>query len=71
MDRVTGSPEEDGRIWNLYTGPVPTSGAGSLRFKAWRVGFTASEEVSVEGRVAGCAPDSPEGDLHEANNLPL
>ncbi|MDQ0144677.1 sulfatase family protein [Pseudarthrobacter niigatensis] len=44
MDRVTGSPEEDGRTWNLYTGPVPTKEAGVLRFKAWRLGYSASDE---------------------------
>ncbi|MGO4591598.1 sulfatase family protein [Paenarthrobacter sp. 2TAF44] len=71
MDRVTGSPEEDGRIWNLYTAPVPSMGTSSVRFKAWRLGFTASQEASVQGRVAGRAPKSPEGHLHEDNNLPL
>ena len=44
MDRVTGSPEEDGRTWNLYTGPVPAKEAGVLRFKAWRLGYSASDE---------------------------
>lgn len=53
MERVTGQPAEDGRVWNLYTGPVPVREAGSLRFKAWRLGFTPSAEAGVEDRVAG------------------
>jgi N-sulfoglucosamine sulfohydrolase len=50
MDRVTGSPAEDGRIWNLYKGPVSASEARPLRFKAWRLGFAPSKETRVEGR---------------------
>ncbi|MDR6685349.1 putative sulfatase [Arthrobacter sp. 1088] len=71
MDRVTGSPGEDGRIWNLYTGPVRVSGATSLRFKAWRLGFTPSQEARLEAPLPGRAPHSYEGHLQESKELPL
>ncbi|BCW48189.1 sulfatase [Arthrobacter sp. StoSoilB13] len=71
MDRVTGSPGEDGRIWNLYTGPVRVSGATSLRFKAWRLGFTPSQEARLEAPLPGRAPHSCEGHLQESKELPL
>ena len=71
MDQVTGQPPEDARLWNLYTGPVPASETASLRFKAWRLGFIPSEEASVEGRLAGRAPESQDGHLHGDNKLPL
>ena len=47
MERVTGSPEEDGRTWHLYTGPVSAQNTGTLRFKAWRLGFQPSEESRI------------------------
>ena len=47
MERVTGSPEEDGRTWHLYKGPVSVRNAGTLRFKAWRLGFRPSEECRI------------------------
>lgn len=53
MDRVTGSPAEDGRIWNLYTAPVVPNEGTSLRFKAWRLGFAPSDESTAEATMAG------------------
>jgi uncharacterized sulfatase len=50
MDRVTGSPAEDGRIWNLYKVPVSASEARPPRLKAWRLGFAPSKETRFEGR---------------------
>lgn len=47
LERVTGSPEEDGRTWHLYKGPVSVRNTGTLRFKAWRLGFRASEESRI------------------------
>ena len=47
MERVTGSPEEDGRTWHLYKGPVSAQNTGTLRFKAWRLGFQPSEESRI------------------------
>jgi uncharacterized sulfatase len=47
MERVTGSPEEDGRTWHLYKGPVSVQNTGTLRFKAWRLGFQPSEESRI------------------------
>lgn len=47
MERVTGSPWEDGRTWHLYKGPVSVRNAGTLRFKAWRLGFRPSAESRI------------------------
>jgi len=44
MERVSGSPERDGRYWHLYSEPVPL-GAATIWFRAWRLGFEPSAEV--------------------------
>ncbi|MCU1437045.1 MAG: sulfatase [Naasia sp.] len=46
VEIVTGAPEDDGRHWNLYTGPVRL-GDRAVRFRAWRLGFEPSDEVIV------------------------
>lgn len=45
LERVIGSPENDGRHWNLYSKPVPLPTEGTVWFKAWRLGFEPSEEI--------------------------
>lgn len=45
IERAAGSPEHDGRRWNLYSGPVTTDDAGQLWFRAWRMGFQPSQET--------------------------
>jgi uncharacterized sulfatase len=72
LDRVTGSPAEDGRRWNLYTGPLPGSEAGPLRFKAWRLGFAPSKEAGVDGPLQGSIPETqPKDHLRADNQQPL
>lgn len=45
-----GSPEADGREWQLYSGPIMAPAPGeSVWVRAWRLGFAASEEVEVVG----------------------
>ena len=63
MDRVTGQPEDDGRHWRLYTGPV--SAVGPVWFRAWRLGFEPSRDVLVgdtqDGDVRADAPQVAAG----------
>lgn len=42
-----GSPVEDARRWQLYSGPVPESGAERVWFRAWRLGYAPSPEIAV------------------------
>ncbi|BCW05935.1 sulfatase [Arthrobacter sp. NtRootA1] len=44
LERLGGSPEDDGRGWQLYTGPVESAGR-SVWFRAWRLGFEPSRDV--------------------------
>ncbi|MEV7606004.1 sulfatase [Paenarthrobacter sp. NPDC089322] len=70
MDRVTGSPEEDGRTWNLYTAPIPTGEAKVLRFKAWRLGFRPSDESLLPGPGRESTKDIEGGRLQEKPPVP-
>jgi uncharacterized sulfatase len=51
LERVAGIPAEDGRRWRLYNGPVGAdalpAGAGTVWFRAFRLGFEPSPEVTV------------------------
>jgi uncharacterized sulfatase len=44
LERLGGSPEDDGRSWQLYTGLVEPHGR-PVWFKAWRLGFEPSPDV--------------------------
>ncbi|WP_217376624.1 sulfatase family protein [Paenarthrobacter ureafaciens] len=46
LERLGGSPADDGRSWQLYTGPVEPHG-GPLWFRAWRLGFEPSPDVQA------------------------
>lgn len=50
LEKVTGLPEDDGRRWRLYTGPVSTE-ADTVWFRAWRLGFQPSAEVTIPRAV--------------------
>ena len=51
VEIATGAPEDDGRHWALYSGPVDVSGTGAVYFRAWRLGFEPSEEVVLHPRA--------------------
>ncbi|MCA4134194.1 hypothetical protein [Arthrobacter sp. M4] len=46
LELATGVPDDDGRRWHLYTGPV-ASRAEKIWVGAWRLGFRASDDVVV------------------------
>jgi N-sulfoglucosamine sulfohydrolase len=47
-----GMPDQDGRHWLLYTGPVEPPAAQAVWFRAWRLGYQPSDDVTVTGRDA-------------------
>jgi uncharacterized sulfatase len=49
MGRAVGNPEMDGRAWKVYAGPIPAP-HGSLWFRAHRLGYLASEQVSITSK---------------------
>ncbi|WP_307356817.1 sulfatase family protein [Pseudarthrobacter niigatensis] len=47
LEEITGAPQQDGRRWQLYTGPVRLPEGTKLWVRAWRLGFEPSVEVPV------------------------
>lgn len=47
LEQVSGAPQNDGRQWNLYTGPVTAEKGTDVWIRAWRLGFEASDEVTA------------------------
>lgn len=56
MEAVTGSPESDGRSWQLYTEPIRPDGSRTIWFRAWRLGFQPSRQIPV---AAAATTDMP------------
>ncbi len=46
VEDMLGTPEDDGRYWRLYTGPVEPA-AGTVWFRAWRLGYAPSHDVGL------------------------
>ncbi|MGM9470420.1 sulfatase family protein [Pseudarthrobacter sp. YS3] len=47
LDEMTGAPENDGRRWNLYTGPFHAPEGTEVWVRAWRLGFEPSPEAGT------------------------
>jgi uncharacterized sulfatase len=46
QERINGAPESDGRLWHIYTGPLPPS-VRPRWARAWRLGFEGSSDVEL------------------------
>lgn len=51
LGAATGDPERDGRHWNLYSTSVMVPVGTTVYVRAWRLGFQASDEVTVDADV--------------------
>jgi hypothetical protein len=49
LGQVAGDPQMEGRVWHLYTGPFAPPDGATLWFRAQRLGYRASEDVSLTG----------------------
>ena len=47
LESVTGSPQDDGRRWNLYSAPFTPPDAAAVYFRAWRLGYEPSDTVAL------------------------
>ena len=48
LDEVIGAPQKDGRRWQLYAGPFAPPEGADVWFRAWRLGYEPSLEVSIK-----------------------
>lgn len=48
MGQAVGNPEGDGRSWQLYLGPMGVGNGRTLWFRAHRLGYLESEEVTLD-----------------------
>ncbi|WP_207211799.1 hypothetical protein, partial [Promicromonospora panici] len=46
QERISGDPEPDGRVWRIYTAPLPPSTARRWA-RAWRLGHRGSAVVEI------------------------
>lgn len=48
MGKTVGNPEMDGRSWQLYNGPFAVPNGRILWFRAHRLGYLESEEITLD-----------------------
>lgn len=52
MEEAVGQAEDDGRYWRLYVTPVSREAGSRVWFRAWRLGYRPSREVSVDLKIS-------------------